>query len=89
MSEPDELPATRPRRTTGLKIIAAAVLGLILSFGLCQVGFHLDRDVHDGGPSTIEALGGLGFVLSAVALLVGTLIAVIDVLSNLVDKRKR
>ena len=89
MSEPDEVLAKRPRRTAGLKVIAAAVFGLILFFGLCQVGFHLDRDVHDGGPSTIDALGGLGFALSAVALLVGILIAGIDALSNLVERRKR
>jgi hypothetical protein len=84
--EVDELP-TKPRRNTGLKIIVAAVFGLILSLGLCQVGFHLGRNVHDGAPSGIDALGGLGFVLSVIALFIGILVAIIQALSRLAEKR--
>jgi hypothetical protein len=86
MSEPDESPTTPYWRTIGLKIIVAAVLGLILSFGLCQVGFRLDRNIHDEGPSGIDTLGLLGLALSAIALLVGILVAIIQGLSRLFRK---
>jgi hypothetical protein len=77
-----------PRRITGLKIVAGAAFGLVLSLGLCKVGFYLDRNVHDGAPSTIDAIGGLGFVLSVIALSVGVLITVIEAILNHSQKRK-
>jgi hypothetical protein len=89
MSQPDELPPTPHRRTIGLKIIAVAVLGLILSFGLCQVGIHLDQHVQDRGSSSFDTLGLLGLALFSLTLLAGILIALIEALSVLVNKRKR
>ena len=86
MSEPDELPATPYWRTTGLIIIALAVLGLLLSFGLCKVGLHLDRNIQGEGSSTFDTLGLLGLALSAIALLVGILVAIIQGLSRLFRK---
>jgi len=65
-----------------------ATCGLVLSFGLCGVGFYLGRNVHDGAPSGIDALGGLAFLLSVIALAVGILMAIIEAISNSSNKRE-
>jgi hypothetical protein len=88
MLDPDPLLITTPRRSAGLKIIAIATCGVILSLGLCKVGFYLDRNVHDGAPSGIDMLGGLAFLLSVFALAVGLLMAILEAISNSSDKRK-
>ena len=79
----------RRQRITGLKIVVIAAAGVILSLGLCKVGFYLDRNVHGGAPSGIDALGGIAFVLSVIALAGGILIAIIEAISNSLGKRKR
>ena len=88
MPDPNLSPTTRPRRTAGLKIIAIAAGGVILSLGLCKVGFYLDRNTHDGAPSGIDMLGGLAFLLSIFALAVGVLIAILEAIYISSDKRK-
>ena len=82
-----ELPTAKPRRSTGLKIIAVAACGVIVSLGLCKAGFYMSRNVHDGAPPDLAFLGGIGFLLSVVALAVGVLIAIIKPTSNSSDKQ--
>jgi hypothetical protein len=89
MPDPDPSLATRPRRSIGLKIMVIATCGLVLSFGLCGVGFYLGRNIHDGTPSGIDILGGLAFLLSVIALAVGILVAISEAISNSSDNRKR
>ena len=85
MPEPDteQTPNAKRRRYTGLKIIVGGAAGLILSSGLCRVGFYLDRNVHDGTPSGVDALGFLGLVISVLVLLVGILAAIVDAMRNI------
>jgi hypothetical protein len=89
MPDTDPSLVLKPRRSVGLKIMVIATCGLVLSFGLCGVGFYLGRNIHDGAPSGIDILGGLAFLLSVIALAVGILIAITEAISNSSDKRKR
>lgn len=82
MPDPDPLLITETRRSVGLKIMVIATCGLVLSFGLCGVGFYLDRNVHDGAPSGIDILGGLAFLLSVLALAVGILMVIVEAISK-------
>ncbi|WP_353070242.1 hypothetical protein RBB75_08990 [Tunturibacter empetritectus] len=88
MSEPTESPVKRFRRNLGLKMVAVGAVGLTLFFGLCQLGFYLGRNVHDGAPSGIDTLGGFGFLLSAILFLVGILVAIVEAISNSVGNGK-
>jgi hypothetical protein len=88
MPDTDPSPVFKPRRSIGLKIMVIATCGLVLSFGLCGVGFYLGRNTHDGAPSGIDALGGVAFVLSVIALAVGVLIAILEAIYISSDKRK-
>ncbi len=87
MPESDESQVVR-RRHLGLKIIAGSAICLILFLGLCQLGFHLDRNIHDGAPSTIDAIGGFGFLLSAIALIIGVVVALVEGIYRIFDKPK-
>jgi uncharacterized membrane protein len=88
MPDPLPSPTTKPRRSTGLKIIVFAACAAILSLGLCRVGFYLGRNVHDGAPSGIDTLGGIALLLSVIALAVGILITIIEAISNSSHKRE-
>jgi hypothetical protein len=88
MLDADRSPVFQPRRRVGLKIMVIATCGLVLSFGLCGVGFYLGRNIHDGAPSGFDILGGLAFLLSVIALAVGVLIAILEAIYISSDKRK-
>jgi len=88
MPNPNPSPSTKPRRTTGLKIMVVATCGLVISFGLCGVGFYLGRNIHDGAPNGLGMLGGLTFLLSVIGLAVGILVAISEAISNSTDKPK-
>ena len=61
MPDADPPLATKPQRSTGSKIVAVAACGVIVSLGLCKVGFYMSRNVHDGAPPDLAFLGGLAF----------------------------
>jgi hypothetical protein len=88
MPDPDPSRVTQTQPSVGLKIVALAAGGIILSLGLCKLGFYLGRNVYDGAPSTIDILGGIAFLLSIFVLAVGVLIAILEAISNRVEKRK-
>ena len=69
---------TEPTGHLGAKLIACAAIGMILSLGLCRVGFYLDRNIHDGAPGPLETLGGLGLVLCALVLVAGIGVALFE-----------
>jgi hypothetical protein len=58
------------RVSTPVKALAVSAIGLLLSAGLCGIGFWNDRSVHDGAPSTFDILGGLSFVVFALGFVV-------------------
>ena len=66
----------------GLKVIVGSVVGILLSLGMCGLGFYLARDIHDGAPPSLDILGGFGFVLSLLGLGVGIVIAIVEALSG-------
>ena len=88
MPDADPSLATKPRPRIGLKIIVVAACGVILSLGMCGVGFYFDRTVYDGAPPTLAILGGITLLLSVIALAVGVLLAITEAISNSTDKRK-
>ena len=68
------------------KVLVTSAVGMILSLGLCKLGFWQDRNVHDGGPNTLDTVGGLGFVLGLLLFLVTLLVVAVAVLSRAVKK---
>ena len=75
------MPDQQSPRNLGLKLIACSVAGILLSLGLCGLGFYLSRDVHDGAPPTLDILGFFFFLASAFFLCVGIFIAIVDYLA--------
>lgn len=78
MMEPQELPVKQMRRRFGLKMIVIGAVGTMLSLGVCQLGFYLGRNIHDGAPNTLDALGGVGFLLSVGILIFGIVVAIVE-----------
>jgi hypothetical protein len=67
----------------GWKIIVVSAVGAIVSIGLCQVGFYLGRNVHDGAPTWLDTIGGLAFLASILGVFVGIVVATIEAISRL------
>jgi len=65
-------------RTTMVKRSAIAmaifVAGLLVSWGLCGLGFRQDARVHTGYPSTLDFVGMIGMILCAVGVVVSLLV---------------
>ena len=76
-------------RSTGTRIIALSACGTILSYGLCRIGVYQDRNIHDGAPGTFDTLGGLGFLLCAIALAIGVLVTTLEAVQSQHRKRPR
>jgi hypothetical protein len=66
-----------------MKMIAASAAGAVLSLGLCQVGFYLERNIHDGAPGWLDTIGGLAFGASILGVLVGILVAIIEAIGKI------
>jgi hypothetical protein len=69
-------------RSIGLRVIACSAACVLLSLGLCKLGFYLARDIHDGAPPDLDILGGIGFVLSVLGIAVGILIAILETVAR-------
>ncbi|WP_263375679.1 DUF2975 domain-containing protein [Granulicella aggregans] len=72
------MPEPKFFKNIGLKIIACCAAAAVLCLGLCQVGFYLERNIHDGAPGTLDTIGGIGFVLSIIGLFVGIVAAIAE-----------
>ena len=74
----------RPKffKSIGLKIMACCATVAVLCLGLCQAGFYLERNIHDGAPSTLDTIGGIGFVLSILGLFVGIVVAIAEAFTS-------
>jgi len=83
-----DLKAKLPK-SIGLRLITISAVCILLAAGLCGLGLRADRFVHDGAPSTFDILGGLGFGLSVVGLVVGVVIGLMEAVITRIRKSKR
>jgi hypothetical protein len=83
-----ELKAKLPK-SIGLRLMTISAACMLLAAGLCGLGFRADRFVHDGGPSTFDVLGGLGFGLSVVGLVLGVVIGLMEAVIARIRRSKR
>jgi len=83
------MPEPKRSNNVGLKIIACCAAGAVLCLGLCQAGLYLERNVHDGGPSGLDTIGGIGLVLSAIGVFVGVIFAILESIASGTSPRKR
>ena len=79
MSEPSEI----RRRTAGLKGMAISAGGLLLGFGMCKAG-----NSNDGIGSTSAIIGLLVLGISALGLGSCALVAIVQGISVLLERRK-
>ena len=76
------MPNERKANHVGLKMMAGSAVGILLSWGLCGVGFYLARNIHDGAPPTLDIIGGFVFVASAFGFLVGVVTAIVEAITS-------
>ena len=76
------MPKSKFFKSVGLKIIVCSAASTVVCLGLCQAGFYLGRNIHDGGPSTLDTIGGIGFLLSLLGVFVGIFVAIVETITS-------
>jgi hypothetical protein len=77
MTEPMETPRAKKRRWIGPIIMAAGAATMLLAFGLCAASGALPTS---SGPGELSGIGVVLFVLALLALLVGGVMFVVELI---------